>query len=160
MSELAEIVKHRIPSVCHVKRCAKHGCELSMGKLHRHKAIIDMDCQELGIPSDHPRCDYIFAGATAENPDRNFLALIEMKRGNANASELYRQLLAGAQFAQDQLMPEGMDFQFRAVAVYGGKLHKEERNRLKKKRYRIPFGESRHEISLVRSGAPLAKEFG
>ena len=156
MTELADHLKNRIPKMCHVNRCAKRGSDLSMRDLHPKKAIINMDCRELRIPSDHPRCDYIFAGATAKSSGKNFLALIEMKRGNANAGELCKQLKAGAEFAQEQLTLEDMDFQFLAVAVYGGKVHKDEINRLRKKQCRIPFRGARHEIKLVRSGSPLA----
>ena len=156
LSELVNQLRCRVPKVCHANRCAKHGCDLSMHKLHSEKAIIDMDCRELQIPSDHPRCDYIFVGSAMENKDGNFLALIEMKRGNASAGELCKQLKAGAEFAQEQLTLENMDFQFLAVAVYGGKVHKDEINRLRKKQCRIPFRGARHEIKLVRSGSPLA----
>ena len=133
------------------------GCYLTMHELHPQNAIIDMDCPELQIPLDHRRCDFIFAGATAKTANKDLLAPIEMKRGKANAGELCRQLKAGALFAQELPIPEGMDFQFRPVAVYGGRLHKNERDRLKKNK--IPFRGSQYEIKLLRCGSPLAAAF-
>lgn len=160
MSILAEHVKSRIPSACIRERCARDGCKLQMSELHRQKAIIDMDCQELEIPLNHPRCDYIFVGAAATNADSDFLAPIEMKRGKTDADKFCRQLKAGAQFAQNRLALENMDFQFRPIAVFGGKIHKNERDRLKKREYKIPFRGSQYEIKLLRCGSPLVKAFG
>ena len=155
MTILAEHVKRTIPSACIQERCARDGCELQMDELHRQKAIINMDCRELEIPLDHPRCDYIFAGATATNADGDFLAPIEMKRGKTDADKFCRQLKAGAQFAQSRLALENMDFQFRPIAVYGKGMHRDQINRLK--RYKIPFRGDQYEIKLVRCGTSLVK---
>ena len=85
------------------------------------------------------------------------VSALEMKKGSAEAKELAALLQGGANFA-DKLVrrdPGPSKVYFVPVAVYGGKLNRAERERLKQRECRVAFRGVHHEIRLARCGSPL-----
>lgn len=82
------------------------------------------------------------------------LSLLELKRGNAEAMELTAQLQGGANIANG-FIPLEHEVRFVAIAVYGGRLHRAERERLKGPGCKVTFRGTRYEIQLLRCGSPL-----
>jgi len=150
----------RIPNACQSRNCSKEGCKISMRGLDDPRVLIDMDCEQLSIPGDQAHCDYIFVGTHRGN---EWIAPMELKRGNVSVGELRKQLQAGADFAESRLLPQqGQVPQqeqavFRPIAAYGGKLHKNQRTELKKGLNRVKFGQILYQIKLIRCGSPLVK---
>ena len=62
MSGLVDAVAGRVCDQCHVTRCNKEGCLVSLKDAPQSSVIVDMDCKALQIPSARKRCDYLFVG--------------------------------------------------------------------------------------------------
>ena len=112
--------------------------------------IIDMDHSSFGLENEI-RCDFLFLSCDCAH-GANWVAPLELKRGSPNATEMVEQLQAGSRFAQDRVHAE-YKARFLPVGVYGGHLHKTERDRLR--RARISFRNKNYEIKLIRCGEHL-----
>ena len=79
---------------------------------------------------------------------------MELKRGKPNASQIVRQLQAGADIA-NRIVPNQAQIRFRPIAVYGGELRRIERDAMLKNANRIRFRNQRQLVKLVRCGTTL-----
>ena len=111
--------------------------------------LIDMDCREFSLSQNARRCDFIFF-----SDGGNLVAPIELKAGKPRASELVNQLQAGAQFAEG-IVPQGAKVRLVPVAVYGGRAHRSEINKLSEKSSQIRFRGKSTTIELLKCGRPL-----
>ena len=111
---------------------------------------------------DHPlapvsryatRCDFLFVGSV-DDSDEEWVSPIELKEGNVRASEIERQLQAGADAAA-QLVPSGADVYFRPV-VASGRIHKDEQRKLRSDSSKIRFRGQSEIIYRIRCGDSLA----
>ena len=155
MCELVKDLKKLIPSECHARKCTKEGCNVPLRDAPSPYLLVDMDCRTLDIPADSGRCDFLFVGCESTR-GADWVVPLELKSGSPDATDIVKQLQAGAQFAQDRI-PAQHESTFRPVAVYGGKLHRAESDKLKSKRSRIPFRGKRYEIELHRCKTPMKK---
>ena len=153
MCELVEVLKRNIPPECHARRCTKEGCNVPLRDAPSPHLLIDMDCRALEIPSGSGRCDFLFVGCEGTR-GAGWVVPLELKRGSPRATEIVEQLRAGAKFADDRI-PAHLEPTFLPVAVYGGKLHRAERDKLKESRNTVPFRDKTYEIKLMRCNAPL-----
>ena len=151
MCELVEALKSNISSECHARRCTKEGCNVPLKDAPAPHLLIDMDCSALEIPPDSGRCDFLFVGCESTH-GAGWVVPLELKSGSPDATEIVEQLRAGAQFAQARI-PAQHKPTFLPVAVYGGKPHRAESDKLKKSR--IPFRGKTYEISLKRCKTPM-----
>ena len=151
MCELVEALKRNISSECHVRRCTKEGCNVPLKDAPSPHLLIDIDCSALGIPSESGRCDFLFVGCERTR-GASWVVPLELKSGSPRATDIVEQLRAGARFAAAQI-PAQHKPAFLPVAVYGGKLHRAESDKLKKSR--IPFRGKTYEITLNRCNTPL-----
>ena len=151
MCELVEALKSNISSECYARRCTKEGCNVPLKDAPSPHLLIDMDCSALEIPPDSGRCDFLFVGCESTR-GAGWVVPLELKSGSPDATEIVEQLRAGAQFAQTRI-PAQHKPTFLPVAVYGGKLHRAEIDKLKKSR--IPFRGKTYEISLKRCKTPM-----
>lgn len=117
---------------------------MSLKGVGKEWVIVDMDCKELDIPENRKRCDYIFVGKG------NWVAPIELKRGDVEASEVIEQLKMGTAFAERKFVPNNAKARFRPLVAYGGKLHRSQTQALKQRQNQIEFQGSRYEIKLIR----------
>lgn len=152
MSSVLAYAAEQIADACRVSSCSKEGCKISMNGLDGRRLLVDMDCEQLSIPRDQTRCDYIFIGTHEGN---EWVAAMELKRGNIHEGEVRRQLQAGAEFAEARLVPQQAQPSFRPIAAYGGRLHKSQSMALKNNANRVQFRRKRYEIKLIRCGSPL-----
>lgn len=151
MCELVEALKSNISSECHARRCTKEGCNVPLKDAPSPHLLIDTDCSALEIPPDSGRCDFLFVGCESTR-GAGWVVPLELKSGSPDATEIVEQLRAGAQFAQARI-PAQHKPTFLPVAVYGGKPHRAESDKLKKSR--IPFRGKTYEISLKRCKTPM-----
>ena len=152
MSSLVAEAIDGIPKSCRVRTCSREGCKIPMTGLSGPHCLIDMDCEQLSIPGNQARCDYIFVG-THEGSE--WIAAVELKRGNVKVGEVRKQLQAGAEFAESRLPVKHDQPGFRPIAAYGGKLHKSQSAELKRELNMVKFGQVRYQIKLIRCGSPL-----
>ena len=150
MCVLMERLKDEIPKRAIVKRCAKEGCEVSLKNAPSPHLVIDVDHPFFGLENES-HCDFLFISCDCAG-GANWVVPLELKRGSPNATEMVEQLQAGSVFAQAQI-PAKYKTQFLPVGVYGGRLHTNQRDRLRKAR--ISFRRKKYEIKLIRCGAPL-----
>ena len=126
MSGVVAAVKCEVPAGCQASRCRRPGCSVSMAGLPEDYVLVDLDCPELDISPDGKRCDYVFVGG---DEDAMWVAPIELKSGRFKVSEVKKQLKGGTDVAAAWL-PRQDGFRFVPVLVYGGGMHKQERNAL------------------------------
>ena len=151
MCELVEALKRNTSSECHVRRCTKEGCNVPLKGAPSSHLLIDMDCSALEIPPSSGRCDFLFVGCDGTR-GAGWVVPLELKSGSPDATDIVEQLRAGARFAQARI-PAQHEPAFLPVAVYGGKLHRAESDKLKKSR--IPFRGKTYEIVLKRCKTPM-----
>ena len=154
MSALVDAVRARTPSPCQVSRCRKPGVSARLDGLPTQRVLVDLDCDDLDIPPDMQRCDFILAC------DDDLLAPIELKKGDVEPTQVARQLAGGARIAERWLPREGsLCVRFRPVVVYGGKFNRHQRRKPTAKE-KVRFRGQRYEIKPIRSGKSLRDALG
>ena len=133
MAGLVEAVRANVDERCIATRCIAAGCSVSMNGVRGDHILLNMDCSSLGIGRRDRRCDFIFVSDVGD-----WVVALELKRGSLDASNVVEQLRAGARFVE-RIVPRGAEVNFIALAVYGGKFHKNERNVLLKRANWIDF---------------------
>ena len=149
MSGLVDAVAGRVCDQCHVTRCNKEKCSVSLNGAPRLRVIVDMDCKALQIPSARKRCDYLFVG---EENTVSWVVPMELKKGRFKAKDVVGQLRGGARTAEKWLPPGG-SFQFVPVLVHGRRIHPEERKLLRSTKIKLRGQERQTE--LLRCGGKL-----
>lgn len=154
MSNFLEEIRGKLPEKCKARRCKKEGCSLTHPQLQSTPFIVDMDCDELPVPPDQKRCDYILF---SDEGGHKWMVPIEMKKGSVDPSEVQEQLQAGTNFAASKLLSQNVDITFKPLAVHGGTLKRFVSQELKKPQYKVRFQARKYEIEIRRSGTSLAK---
>ena len=150
MTNVVDRVSRTVSPNCCVTRCRKEGCSLSLSNAPSPHVLIDMDHPDAPVGLNETRCDYIFIGGNSET----WLVPIELKRGKPNASQIVRQLQAGANVA-NRIIPNQAQIRFKPVAVYGGELRRIERDTMLKNANRIRFRKQCQLVKLVRCRTTL-----
>lgn len=151
MSALVDAVRAHVPQHCRAARCRKQSVSARLDGLPAQRVLVDLDCDDLDIPPEMQRCDFILAC------DDNLLAPVELKKGDVERTQVARQLNGGSQIA-DQWLPrdDSLRVRFRPVVVYRGKFNRAQRRKTKAAE-RVMFRGQPYEIKPIRSGSPLAK---
>ena len=153
MCELVEALKRNILPECHARRCRKERCSVPLHDAPSPHLVVNMDCSELDIPADSRRCDFLFVGCERTR-GAGWVVPLELKSGSPNTADVVEQLQGGARFAEAQL-PTQHETRFLPVAVYGGKLHRAESERLKKPPNQVSFRGKKYKVKLMRCNTPL-----
>lgn len=153
MSNFLEEIREKVPEKCQARRCKKEGCSLTNTQLQSTPFIVDMDCDELPVPPDQKRCDYILF---SNEGGHNWMVPIEMKKGSVDPGEVQKQLQAGTNFAASTLLSQNVAIKFKPLAVCGGTLKRSISQELRKSQYKVGFQAGKREIVLRRSGKSLA----
>ncbi len=154
---LVESVRGRIDPECLVSRMRKEGCTVSLKDAPRERLIVDFDKPGGPVGGEGRRCDYLFVADGAQD-EAGWVAPLELKKGALRASEVVRQLRAGAE-AAERLVPGGLRPAFRPVAAYGS-IHKLERTALRERRNLIAFRGRMEAVRLMKCGDRLKKALG
>ena len=151
MSGLVDAVRAKVDERCIATRCRAEGCSVSMNGVQGDHILIRMDCRRLGIGRRERRCDFIFV-----SDDGDWAVALELKRGSLDASNVVEQLRAGARFVE-RIVPRGADVSFLPLVVYGGKFHRNERDKLLKPANWINFRGRRLQVDSMRCGRPIVE---
>ena len=153
MGNLVERIKKSLPNRCFAKgqKHTKKGCSVSLKNAPKPYIMIDLDKPEALVGQNDPKCDYIFIGGS----NNVLVEPLELKKGELDASQVVKQLQAGADIADARIIPAGDQVQFRPVAVYGGKFHKAQKRELLKPSSKIRFKGVRFNIHLLKCDQPL-----
>ena len=152
MASLVEAVREKVHQDCIATRCSAEGCAVSMNGVQGDHILINMDCLSLGIERRDRRCDFIFVG-----DDGDWVVALELKRGSLDASNVVEQLRAGARFAE-RIVPRGAEVNFVPLAVYGGKFHRNERDKLLKPANWIRFRGEMLQVDSLRCGRRIVEK--
>ena len=156
MTDLGSYFKESIPSSCCVKRCNKEGCRVDMGQAPFPFILIDMDCDLLETDAQSNLCDFLFV-SRGDGDTPGWVAALELK-GRPESSKIIAQLQAGAQFAA-RILSRDADIQFRPIAFYSGRMHREELTRLRSASIRFRHPKARivlkERVVLRRCGSRL-----
>ena len=147
MTNLVDKVKNCMPPNCFAYTCRKNGCSVDLKNAPTPHLLIDMDTGLVG--NNASKCDYIFIGGGANA----WVVPIELKRGSAEASEVVKQLRAGARFAE--MVCKGADVRFVPVLAIR-KIKRAQRQELRKKSNRVAFRGRPVEVEPIRCGEFLA----
>ena len=129
---------------------------MSMRGIPGQSFLVDMDHPLSRVSQDDIRCDFLFVGPVRDGGEE-WVAPIELKGGGVNVSEVKAQLQAGANFA-DEHVPHGERIQFLPI-VASGKLHKDDRRKLRLNANRISFRGRPEFIQWMRCGDNLSSAF-
>ena len=117
---LETLVNIGFPAGCIAKgKYSKEGCSVSLKGAPTPPIMIDLDKPQAPVRQNDPKCDYIFIGGCGDV----WLAPLELKKGELDASKVVKQLQAGADIADAHIIPANEQVQFQPVAVFGGRLH-------------------------------------
>lgn len=120
-----------------------------MKEVPASRVLVDLDCKALNLSGTEQRCDFLYFD---EEKGSSRVAPIEIKSGGFKGREVAAQLRGGATVAGEWI-PTGTRFRLIPILVYGGRLHKRERNRLRAAHIRIR--EYTAQAVLIRCGTPL-----
>ena len=152
MGNLVKRIKKNLPAGCIAKgKYRKEGCSVSLKGAPTPPIMIDLDKPQAPVRQNDPKCDYIFIGGCGDV----WLAPLELKKGELDASKVVKQLQAGADIADAHIIPANEQVQFQPVAVFGGRLHPAQQDRLSQSASQIRFRGKRFNIRLLRCGQPL-----
>ncbi len=151
MTNLCDRVKCRICADYLSKKCSKNSCSVKLKDAPDPHLLIDVDKMPKG--GNTKRCDYIFIGCGDKN-DKNWVVAIELKKGQAQASQVLAQLRAGAELA-DRIIPEDASVQFLPV-VASNNIHSTQMGILKKKASRVKFRQGSVFVERIRCRCTLA----
>ena len=150
MSGIVEAVSHAVLDPCRVHDCNKDGCSISVRTATPRQVVVDLDCEDLRIPPDRKRCDYVFFG---EKGTRRWVVPIELKSGWFNPWDVIDQLQGGANEA-DAWLPQEAHFKLVPLLVHGAKpLRKNDNTALRSGKVGLR-GESR-QVVISRCGDKL-----
>ena len=150
MADLVRRIKQNLPDECFVTgRLRKEGCSVSLKDAPTPSIVIDMDKPQAPGGQNETRCDYIFIGGC----NNVFLMPLELKRGKLDASDVVKQLQAGADIAAARIIPKRGQVQFLPVAACGGKFHRAEIRRLSQSKIR--FKSQSSNVQLLRCSQRL-----
>ncbi len=166
MTALLEDVRRKIvDEKCLVKGgLKKDGCKVVMTGVPNFRLIVDFDKPDAPLAANATRCDYLVIaegkgkgkteGEGKGNDGCGWVAVLELKRGRLDSTQVVRQLQAGAS-AAERLVPGDVKVRFRPVAVCGGTMRKYELEALKHKANRVAFHEHKKYVRVMKCGAPL-----
>ena len=139
-------------SQCHANRCEDSGCSLSMSEAPSPNALINLEHPDGPVEFGRTRCDFLFVAGRDE--DAPLVAPIELTTGRKSTFKFLRQIRGGVSVA-DSLLPPGISFRFRPVAVRGRGLARRDVDKLRASR--VSFRGQIGLIKLVRCGSNLAQ---
>ena len=152
MADLVRRIRENLPDECFATgRLRKKGCSVSLRDAPVPSITIDMDKPQAPVGQNETKCDYIFIGGSGNV----FLVPLELKRGKLDASDVVRQLQAGANIANDRIIPKREGVQCLPVAVCGGKFHRAERRWLSQRKIR--FRSQSSNVQLLKCGQSLVE---
>ncbi len=126
-----------------------------MAGIRGQRVIIDLDCEDLNLPSDQTLCDYIFLGAKERDTDKDWVVPMELKKGNVDISEVAKQLQGGANVA-DQIISHDASMSFIPV-VASGNFSKHEQRQLRNRSNNVRFRGRSAIIRRIRCGDSLTQ---
>ena len=146
-------IRDNIPEDCISNRCGKSGCNVDLSDSPSPHLIVDLDCCKIPLIADQSRPDYLFFGHLGE--DGCLVVALELKRGDARL-RIAEQLRGGSRLAEKLVACVSAQprVRFCPVGVYGGRLHRDVRKKLRKAK--IAFRGVAHPIKLLRCGRRLS----
>ena len=149
MTGLVAHVAGQVAGECHVRCCDKEGCVVSMAGAPKPRLLVDLDCDHLGL-SGQTQCDYPFVaedhGAAA------WVVPMELKGGRLSASQVTRQLQAGADLA-DGWLSDGTSFRLVPVLAHAKPIRRQGRENFR--RATVCLRGRKRRIVRIRCGASL-----
>ena len=153
---LVEKVREQIEPTCiHNGHINKKGCTVSLKNAPQSHLVIDCDKPGSPVDTNQERCDYLFMAEVPGQP--GWVAPLELKKKNLDASKVVEQLRAGARVTE-KLICDKMKIDFRPTAVSLG-IHKMQRNALKENRNYVRFHKHNEPVRLIKCGTPLIQVF-
>ena len=150
---ITDSVRRKLAPQCVKGQCRKGKCSVSLQGMSSQSYAIDMDHPKAPVGRHETRCDFLVVGGLSNSGDE-WIAPLELKEGDVSASEVARQLQAGADIAHS-LVPTGAQVSFRPV-VASGKFHKAQQIRLRRNSNKICFRGQRFSAVRISCGDPLA----
>ena len=152
---MMESVRGKLDARCLRKQCRAGKCSISLKGVSRQFVLIHMDSPGSPSSQHETRCDYLYIGYLDDKDGSPWTVPIELKLGGISASEVAKQLQAGADVA-DQVIPHNANTKFTPV-VASGRLSKIEQRRLRNMSNRVRFRGKSEIVQRIRCGDPLTQ---
>lgn len=131
------------------------GCRLTKEGVPTNHTVINLNHPQLLGPGSVG--DFIFASDASKNPapwGKSWVVALELTSGSKSATKVRDQLNAATRVVK-KLTNSNMEFDFCRVFAFGGKMHRIDKEQLK--REKIKFRGKSIGIKLVRCKSPLSK---
>ena len=157
MTNIVSYVSTMIPSECLVEECEDQGCRVSLEESPEPHVLISMNClaclnlPRLSVSKSSTRCDFIFA-----SDDGRWIVPIELKSGQFEVNHSLRQLRAGAEF-MERIVPKDSAVRFLPIIAHGGRIHPNQRSRLRRSNNRVEFRGKAVQVELLQCGQALTQ---
>ena len=135
---------------CFTSNINKKGCRVLLDKVVRPYLIVDLDHKNAPLGSNDPRCDYLFFADDTDQKS-SWVVPIELKGGGFKASEVFKQLQAGAKIAE-KFVAKNLSSKFCPI-LFSGEVNKYERDKMREKK--VKFHNHREFIRVAKCGQPL-----
>lgn len=147
-------IKNSAPQASIKRQIKEKGCELTKDGVPNH-VVVNLNHPELlGTGSVG---DFIFASdeSGTQTPwNKSWVVALELTGGSKSSTKVKNQLNAATRVVE-RLTDDSIVFKFRPVFAFGSKMHKFDKEQLK--REKIQFRGKSYGIKLVRCGSPLSK---
>lgn len=150
VNAVCKVVHKKFSGKCLTKTCSRPGCGVSLKDAPSPRLIIDFDKPGSPLGQRDTRCDFLFGAE--DNDESGWVAPLELKSGRVDASEVLKQLRAGARVAEE-IVPQNAKVNFRPVLAYKG-IPKAERTALKSK---VRFRNQTEALRLIKCGSRLTQ---
>ena len=132
-------------------KIGRNGCNISLKDAPKSRLIIDLDAEYSPL-ENKTRCDFLFFAD--KETEQLVIVLLELKRGELDASKVQKQLKAGAALLQ-MYIESSSNFDLYALVAVGGTVNKREMNVLRSDKSYINIHNQRRLIKVMKCGSEL-----
>lgn len=132
LSEVLDEIRKRVGEENLTNSCGGQGCGVDMTDVPHPRIVVDV---ERVSKRKGRRCDRILFYVDWTR-SKLVVVLIELKSGNANATEVSEQLQGGAKFA-DEVVPQDIETTCIPVVFHGKRIHHAQLRKLKRNEVRF-----------------------
>ena len=141
LSEVLDAIRKQVGEENLTNSCSSDGCHVDMTDVPRERIVVDVERVFQVNQKKGKRCDRMLLYVD----EKLVVVLIELKSGNVDATEVFRQLQSGADFA-GELVPKDIETTCIPVVFHGKRIHDAQLRKLK-----------RNEVRFLRQTFPIWK---
>lgn len=135
LSEVLDAIRKQVGEENLTNSCSSDGCHVDMTDVPRERIVVDVERVFQVNQRQGKRCDRMLLYVDRTR-SKLVVVLIELKSGNVDVTEIFRQLQSGAKFAEE-LVPEDIETTCIPVVFHGKRIHDAQLPKLKRNEVRF-----------------------